>query len=102
MKFKYLTILGFCLVIFSCKKESSTVNLQEAIITGYDMRLCGCCGGLMFSFDGNEEAYKGDFKIASELPASFQIPDTFPLHVKINFEETGPCNLIEVSQIEVQ
>jgi hypothetical protein len=47
--FKAMAMVAICFVVFSsCKKECNTkIN---AVITGFDKRLCACCGGLVINF----------------------------------------------------
>jgi hypothetical protein len=68
----------------SCKKNNS--YMSDAVITGYDARLCACCGGLMINFDGVIEPYKGDFKLidnSSDLGISLN--EVFPIYVKVDW-----------------
>lgn len=36
----------------SCRKEDS--KLKPAVILGYDLTNCACCGGLLVNFDDND------------------------------------------------
>jgi hypothetical protein len=58
---RYFIAAAAFLVInsFSCKKEPAF--MAKGIITGYDMRMCPCCGGLMLTFTDKTKPYEGDF-----------------------------------------
>ena len=51
---KFINLIIVCAVILSlsnlsCEKEG---NLDKGIITGFDNRMCPCCGGLLINFKG--------------------------------------------------
>ena len=52
----YLRVFIAMIFVFaglSCKKSSSKKSdAVQAVITGYDPRMCACCGGLMINFEG--------------------------------------------------
>jgi hypothetical protein len=58
--------------------------MTSAIITGWDMSMCACCGGLMINFDGEMRPYKGDFKLIENLTdLDIDQKETFPIYVKV-------------------
>jgi len=49
-------------IVSGCKKsESPATYMNNAIITGYDLRLCACCGGLLINFNNDTINYNGTF-----------------------------------------
>ena len=99
-------ILAFLfLVNSSCQKQimPQVSYMNNAIITGYDLRACVCCGGLMITFDGTSKPYAGDFGLISNKAADIGITqaDTFPIYVKIDWKKdtTNICNHILITKI---
>ena len=35
--------------------------MDKGIITGFDNRMCSCCGGLLINFKGETQSYVGEF-----------------------------------------
>lgn len=88
-----------CLIIFvfsmsGCSNNTSSEDKQyNAIITGYDMRMCMCCGGLMVTFQDNPTPYSGKFYLihnSSEL--GIDEKTTFPIYVNITWVEKDFCS----------
>jgi hypothetical protein len=78
MKKRFSIAIILAILFFTnCKKEMHTG--YDAIITGSDMRMCICCGGLMINFDGETQPYAGDFKlIANPEDLGITENDKFP------------------------
>ena len=107
---KFINLIIVCAVILSlsnlsCEKEG---NLDKGIITGFDNRMCPCCGGLLINFKVETQSYVGEFYLIKNPPEELGInPDTkFPLHVKVRWTQEGlepvTCalaNLIRVTNI---
>ena len=77
--------------------------MNDAIITGSDMRMCVCCGGLMISFNGETRPYTGDFKlIENSTDLGITEKDTFPIYVKVDWkvDMTTVCNHIIVTRFK--
>ena len=77
--------------------------MNDAVITGTDLRTCICCGGLMITFNGETKPYTGDFRLISNNTADIGITDrdTFPMFVKVDWKEdkTNVCNHILITRI---
>jgi hypothetical protein len=89
------------LLTTSCKKEQPYMN--DAIITGSDMRMCVCCGGLMITFNGETKPYTGDFKlIENSADLGITEKDTFPIYVKVDWkvDTTNICNHIIITRFK--
>lgn len=86
----------------SCKKDDK--YMSDAVITGYDGRMCACCGGLMITFNGETRPYEGDFKlIDNSADLSIKPADTFPIYVKVDWTtDPSRCfgNYIEVTRFK--
>ncbi|MEZ5002786.1 MAG: hypothetical protein R2730_07100 [Chitinophagales bacterium] len=101
--YKPLICIALVLLTFiSCKEDC---ELDQAVITGVDYRLCICCGDFMITFSDNPEPYVAEFKLAQDLPESSGITNEsdFPIYVKIDWrEKQGFCeNFIEVKSLEI-
>ena len=93
-----LTLLFFANT--SCKKQTPYMN--DAIITGFDMRACICCGGLMITFNGEKRPYTGEFKlIDNEADLGQEYKEKFPVHVKVDWKDdtTNICQHIIITRI---
>lgn len=76
--------------------------MSNAIITGFDMRACACCGGLMITFNGEKTPYTGDFKlIGNETDLGQQYKENFPVYVKVDWKNdtTNICQHIIITRI---
>jgi len=86
----------------SCNKELSPD--YNAIITGFDLRKCACCGGLMITFNGETTPNAGDFKLISNNPADLGISanDKFPMHVYVEWKPgtSDYCDHIIITKFE--
>jgi hypothetical protein len=89
----------------SCKKHSADgAYKNDAVIVGFDMRKCGCCGGYEFTIGNLTPPNGGNYFLAQTLPSNFQINmnGPFPIQVKMDWEVIAPtvCNtFIKVSRI---
>ena len=89
-------LAGFTLLLFSCRKDPAI--LDNAIITGNDMRMCPCCGGIMITFSNNPSPYQATFYDIDSVAPNSVISDTmtFPKYVRVkwHFESKGcPVNV---------
>lgn len=100
---KYLLFLGvpLALLLNSCTKDK---YMSKAVITGFDDRMCICCGGLMINFEGETTPYQGDFYNLTNSPAELGIDSTtvFPMHIKADWIKTNNCNgrVIKITRFE--
>ena len=98
----------FLLMIIGCRKTNENVVLTDAILAGYDLRACVCCGGLMVTFSNDTTRYSGTFYLIDELPNSSGIDNNtkFPLHVKINWKYStkvcGSNKFVDILKIEIK
>jgi len=98
-----ISLLAASVLIGSCKKE--TAPSTDALITGYDGRYCGCCGGLMVTFTGNSNPSSGFKLIDNFTDLGLSPTEVFPLQVKITYvdlpEKCGG-NHIRVTKLQRQ
>jgi hypothetical protein len=82
-----LPLFLLCLAGIACKKESF---MNQAVITGIDATLCGCCGGLFVNFDGetNSPPSQHTFYLAQNDPKDLGIDNTtsFPVYMDVDWE----------------
>lgn len=100
LPFTGIILTAFFLVSNSCKKEAPYMN--DAIITGSDVRTCICCGGLMITFDGETRPYTGDFRlIQNSADIGITEKDKFPIYVKVDWSvnTNNVCNQIIITRI---
>ena len=112
LKMNNITRLLFgiiCLImVSSCQKTNENAGLSDAIITGYDLRACACCGGLMVTFSTDTTRYSGTFYLVNQLPNNSGIDNNtkFPLDVKISWKfstrECGSTKFVDVLKIEIE
>ena len=91
--FSLVSVLVLLLVANgSCKKADD--YMADAVIVGYDPRMCACCGGLMISFKGPTTVFDADDKTINNAPDLGLSPnEAFPLYVQVNYTEvTGGCH----------
>lgn len=94
MLFIFKSIIAVLLVMgiarFSCQKEK---GLDNATLTGFDQRMCPCCGGLMITFTGETKPYTGAFFLIENSASEFGITaaDTFPIYVKVAWNKLEKC-----------
>lgn len=87
------------LAFTSCSKSDDNspsdgvYSKNEAVITGYDMTECGCCGGYFISIVNNPP-YGKDF-LAKELPSNMQLTpgSSYPVRVEMEWKvDTTFCD----------
>lgn len=66
---------------------------DKAILTGFDQRMCACCGGLMITFGTDPTPYRDTFYLIDNAPAALGITDsaTFPIYVKVRWQKLSKC-----------
>ncbi len=104
---KLFTILLILFSLSSCKKKVPALKMVDAVITGYDMRLCACCGGLLINFENNPEKYSGNYYLINSLPPNSGIDENskFPVKVLVQYTiDKNRCNsnFVDILKIEVK
>jgi hypothetical protein len=104
----YLFVIFYLLMSISCQKSADKDTISDAIITGYDIRACVCCGGLMVNFTNDPKPYSGVFNLVNELPVNSGIDNNtkFPVYVKITWKystkQCGSTKFMDVLKIEMK
>jgi hypothetical protein len=85
-----LLVLPSLLLISSCKKDAMT----PAIITGFDSRMCACCGGLMITFTNDPDPYQAEFYLLTNEAAELGLSMTtsFPVYLEVEYEFKNICS----------
>lgn len=102
-----LLLAAISLLGVSCKHKPLPVckeGYTKAIITGYDMRKCACCGGLMLTFSNDPKPYSSDFVLIDGMPNGSGIGENtvFPLNVCVKYEkQESSCGMIKIRVIEL-
>lgn len=77
-------LTALALLTGACKKDKEPTF--DAVITGYDPRLCACCGELMINFKGETRPFIGDFKlIDNSVDLGIGSSEKFPVYVKVDW-----------------
>ena len=67
--------------------------MNSAVITGWDLRMCASCGGLMINFTDSTRPYAGVYYDLTNTAQSLGLSDTvsvFPIYMRVNW--THPAN----------
>lgn len=72
-----------CLALGGCSYNDLG---RLAVITGYDVRYCACCGGLMLNFENNTQSYVGDYYLVDNS-TDLNLPNnvTFPIYASVTY-----------------
>ncbi len=106
MKPQFLLLISvmtaLALLSSACRKDDE--YMSDAVITGYDVRECACCCGLMINFDGQTQPYTGDFKlIDNSAKLGIDSYEIFPVYVKVDWTSNADkCfgSYIEVTKLK--
>jgi len=87
----------------SCKKNEPAY-MNNAQITGYDLRLCVCCGGYVVTIDNVPNPNGSTFFLAGQFPSNFVLDanPTYPVAIKLDWQtDTAKCygNYIKILRI---
>lgn len=99
-KILYLCAFFALLCCIAACEEDNNPYESEGLITGYDLRLCACCGGFFIEID--DTVYRGDLPDGHGLDTS---AENMPLAVYLDWEIITPSceeNMILISAIEAQ
>ena len=107
--FRAFAVLVFASVVMgvSCKKtkEAGPSSLmKDAVFTGYDHRLCPCCGGLMLRFNPSANPPDSSFYLVDQDLSAYDInaSSTFPVYVRIDYTILDKCGktFVEIIKLE--
>ena len=101
-KLTLFVIVGI-LILTSCNNDDDTELEFEstALISGFDMTLCACCGGWIINID-EEEAGKRFYELPQDSDIDLETA-VFPISVKLNWTASNDyCgNGIVIESIEL-
>ena len=102
---KILRLILIVFFLFSCKKEQNFMN--DGVITGYDMRDCVCCGGLMINFNNETSSYIGEYYLIDNNPGEIGISDSskFPIYISVDWIKdtlTCPQQHIKITKFKIK
>ena len=101
---KKLIYLSICLFLLNCKKTEIEPTYQsEAIISGFDLSMCACCGGWKIRADNIDY-------LINKMPTDFEEKlrkITFPITVLLDYDvNTSICGgnkiYVDVSKIKLK
>ena len=96
---KATRIILFVFIVIACTKEKENDNYKSVgTILGYDMTLCGCCGGWIINIE--DVSYLTD-TIPDDSSINLQ-NEKFPITVKLDWQmnDKGCLNKITVQRIK--
>jgi hypothetical protein len=97
----YSLLIAALLTTVGCRKaERSFMN--DGIITGADLRMCACCGGLMITFTDNPQPYGAAFRqIENGQELGITEKDKFPIYVKVDWrtDDANACKPIIITRM---
>ena len=78
--------------------------MSNATITGFDLKMCVCCGGTKITIYNLLNINNDTYYLIGQLPTGFSLGNyQFPIAVKINYKLTlNHCNslYIDITKIE--
>lgn len=87
--FAIISLMLFILAGLSCNKNDNNNYMAEGVLTGYDVRDCACCGGLLINLNSNDTALYTDSTYQIYLiPKDFDINvgSDFPIFIRLDYE----------------
>jgi hypothetical protein len=79
----------------ACGKKDNF--MARGVITGYDYRDCGCCGGWLINLDSDSTAmYTVDTRFIDMFPANLKLDSTtiFPVFILLDYTNSSAnCGL---------
>ena len=79
--------------------------MSNAMITGYDLRACACCGGTKIIIDNLPGIKDNPYYLIGQLPENFSLGTNpkFPVAVKVNYQITpAHCGGIYIAITKIE
>jgi hypothetical protein len=76
--------------LLACEKNKEYMG--EGVITGFDVRDCACCGGLLINLNSSSiELYSDSTYQIDDVPQDFDIDNEsdFPIFIKLDYSRNG-------------
>ncbi len=67
----FFLIASIAIVFTACKKEETFMS--NATITGFDLKMCACCGGTKIIIDNLLNINNDAYYLIGQLPAGFSL-----------------------------
>ncbi len=99
---KKIIIVGIFLILgFSSCTEDANEFMSNGVITGWDPRMCMCCGGYYINIDSSTYRF---YRLPDGSKIDLENP-TFPIYVKLDWAKADNVCLgdeIKVLRIELR
>ena len=103
MRKLYYTLV-ICFFLTACKKSKDKEQTFQAMgtLTGLDMAMCACCGGIKLEIDNDQQPYSIQ-KLGTQTWDQMTQMD-FPKRISFNYTLLSGCaiyTLIEITDYEI-
>jgi hypothetical protein len=107
MKTTVLTFVSLVLLVFltTCNYDKKDEYMAKGVLTGYDYRMCECCGGWLINLNSDStEMYTFDTRFIDKYPANLKLDSTtvFPVFIRLDYTDS-PANCgkaIDITRFE--
>jgi hypothetical protein len=90
MKSILVMFIGFSLLAAGCKKKNTEIQYNATgVLTGVDLALCACCGGIILKNDVDGKSYR--IESLPGLSAQQLNNLNFPVKIKYNATVSRDC-----------
>ena len=98
----FRVLIALTLAITGCKKEAPYMSNAE--ITGFDYKMCLCCGGIEITIDNAPNPNGNTYFLIDQLPTNFTLGNNpkFPIAVTVDWKiDTAHCfgNYVDITRI---
>lgn len=99
--------LIFLVLCTTCNKKEDSGYMGEGVITGFDVRDCACCGGLLINLNSSStELYSDSTYQIDHVPGNFYINayTGFPVFIRLDYERTNALcgKTIDITRFEIR
>ena len=96
MKTTVVTIVSLVLLVLltTCNNDKKEESMVKGVLTGYDYRMCECCGGWLINLNSDStEMYTFDTRFIDKYPANLKLDSTtvFPVFIRLDYTDS-PAN----------
>lgn len=89
MKWLLIPLLSLAFATLSSCRKSNTGITQQGTLTGIDLTLCSCCGGIVLQLDGNTGNYRVDS--LPMMPQQQLYSMSFPKRISFRYTDSSVC-----------
>ena len=90
--FAIIVTLILLVLLTTCDKNKESTYMGEGVITGFDLRDCPCCGGLLINLNSSStELYSDSTYQIDHVPGNFFIDanTVFPVYIRLDYARTS-------------